>query len=110
VSATFSTQSRIAAEVASLSVRAPASTGRRGAEQLHPLDVGLLAADVLGRPCRRRIRGPSSAQAVAVATPCWPAPVSAMIRGLPMRLASSACPSALLILCEPVWLRSSRLR
>ena len=31
---------------------------------------------------------PSSAHAVAVATPCWPAPVSAMIRCLPMRLAS----------------------
>ena len=44
-----------------------------------------------------------------MATPCWPAPVSAMMRVLPMRLASSAWPSALLILCAPVWLRSSRL-
>ena len=52
---------------------------------------------------------PSSAAAVAVATPCWPAPVSATSRVLPMRLASSAWPSTLLILCEPVWLRSSRL-
>src|ERR1044072_6089488 len=51
-----------------------------------------------------------SAQAVAVATPCWPAPVSAMTRVLPMRRVSSACPSTLLILCEPVWFRSSRLR
>ena len=32
---------------------------------------------------------PNSAQTVAVATPCWPAPVSAMIRVLPMRRASS---------------------
>ena len=45
---------------------------------------------------------------VAVATPCWPAPVSAITRGLPMRRASSACPMQLLILCEPVWLSSSR--
>ena len=33
-----------------------------------------------------------------------------MTRVLPMRLVSSAWPSTLLILCEPVWLRSSRLR
>ena len=46
---------------------------------------------------------------MAVATPCWPAPVSATSRVLPMRLASRAWPSTLLILCEPVWLRSSRL-
>ncbi len=46
---------------------------------------------------------------MAVATPCWPAPVSAMTRFLPMRWVSSAWPSTLLILCEPVWLRSSRL-
>ena len=46
---------------------------------------------------------------VAAATPCCPAPVSAMMRFLPMRLASSAWPMVLLILCAPVWLRSSRL-
>ena len=45
---------------------------------------------------------------VAVATPCCPAPVSAMMRFLPMRLASRACPTALLILCEPVCASSSR--
>ncbi len=53
---------------------------------------------------------PIRAAAVALATPCWPAPVSATTRCLPMRLASRAWPSTLLILCEPVWLRSSRLR
>src|SRR6478609_9493771 len=53
---------------------------------------------------------PSSAAAVAVATPCWPAPVSAMTLVLPIRLVSSAWASTLLILCDPVWLRSSRLR
>ena len=47
---------------------------------------------------------------VAVATPCWPAPVSAMSRFLPMRRASSAWPTQLLILCAPVWLRSSRFK
>ncbi len=41
---------------------------------------------------------PSSAQAVAVATPCCPAPVSAIILDLPMRFANNAWPSALLIL------------
>ena len=53
---------------------------------------------------------PSRAAAVAVATPCWPAPVSATSRVLPMRLASRAWPSTLLILWEPVWFRSSRFR
>ena len=46
---------------------------------------------------------------MAVATPCWPAPVSAMSRCLPMRRASRAWPTTLLSLCEPVWARSSRL-
>jgi hypothetical protein len=52
---------------------------------------------------------PNSAQAVAVATPCMPAPVSAMIRSFPSRRASSTWPSVLLILWAPVWFRSSRL-
>ena len=42
-------QSRIAALVASLSVRVPNSTGSTvGAEEPHPLDVGRLPAHVLG--------------------------------------------------------------
>ena len=36
--------------------------------------------------------------------------VSAMIRRFPIRIARRACPSVLLILCAPVWFRSSRLR
>ena len=52
---------------------------------------------------------PRTAAAVAVATPCCPAPVSAMMRVLPSFFASSTCPRALLILCAPVWQRSSRL-
>ena len=53
---------------------------------------------------------PNSAAAVAEATPCWPAPVSAIIRVLPIRVVSSACPTTLFSLCEPVCARSSRLR
>ena len=53
---------------------------------------------------------PKRAATVAVATPCMPAPVSAMMRCLPMRLASRIWPMQLLILCAPVWFRSSRLR
>ena len=47
---------------------------------------------------------------VGRATPCCPAPVSATMRRLPMRTASKACPMALLILCAPVCVRSSRFR
>ena len=54
--------------------------------------------------------GLAHAQTVAVATPCCPAPVSAMMRFLPIRRASRACPRQLLILCAPVCSRSSRLR
>ena len=50
-----------------------------------------------------------AAATVAAATPCIPAPVSAITRGLPIRFASSAWPMQLLILCAPVWFRSSRL-
>src|SRR5437773_2665843 len=51
---------------------------------------------------------PNIAATVAVATPCWPAPVSAMMRVLPIRRASRICPMQLLILWAPVWSRSSR--
>ena len=51
---------------------------------------------------------PNLAQTVAVATPCCPAPVSAMIRVLPMRRARMIWPKTLLILCAPVWFSSSR--
>ena len=64
-----------------------------GAEQPHAEDVEPLAAHVLLAHVDDASK-PNSAQTVAVATPCWPAPVSAMMRCLPMRLASSAWPSA----------------
>ena len=53
---------------------------------------------------------PSNAAAVADATPCCPAPVSATTRFFPIRLTSKACPNALLILCAPVCARSSRFK
>ena len=51
-----------------------------------------------------------AAAAVAVATPCWPAPVSAISFFLPMYLARRPSPMQWLSLWAPVWLRSSRLR
>ena len=53
---------------------------------------------------------PRCAATVAQATPCCPAPVSAMMRGLPIFTASNPWPMALLILCAPVCSRSSRFR
>ena len=50
---------------------------------------------------------PNIAATVAVATPCCPAPVSAMRRRFPIFLARSAWPIVLFILCAPVWARSS---
>ena len=53
---------------------------------------------------------PKRAATVAVATPCIPAPVSAMSLRLPILRARRACPRVLLTLWAPVWLRSSRFR
>ena len=53
-----------------------------GPEQAHALDVRRLAAHVLGAHVDDALES-SSAQAVAVATPCCPAPVSAITRALP---------------------------
>ena len=106
---TLVTQSRIASLMASLRVRLPACTGHDlGAEQAHPGHVERLPPGVLLAHVDDALEAEQRA-AVAVATPCWPAPVSAMTRVLPIARVSSACPSTLLILCEPVWLRSSRL-
>ena len=56
-----------------------------GAEQAHAEHVQRLALDV-DRAHVHHALEPSSAAAVAVATPCWPAPVSATRRCLPMCL------------------------
>ena len=53
---------------------------------------------------------PANAQTVAVATPCCPAPVSAIMRDLPKRLAIKIWPMVLLTLCAPVWHKSSLLK
>ena len=47
---------------------------------------------------------------MAVATPCWPAPVSAMTASCPCAGRAAPAPSALLILWAPVCARSSRFR
>ena len=81
-------QSRSASFIASFSVRVPESTTRTLAPRSFMrktlsdwrCDV-FRAHEDLAVACR------SSAATVAVATPCWPAPVSAMIRRLPMRSA-----------------------
>ena len=80
-----------------------------GAQGLHLEDVQPLAADVLLAHVDLALQAEQGGGR-GVATPCWPAPVSAMMRGLPMRRVSRAWPMQLLILWAPVWLRSSRLR
>ena len=81
-----------------------------GAEQPHPRRRWAPAAPCRSRPCRPGTAIPILAAAAAVATPCWPAPVSATTRDLRIRRASRTWPRALLSLCAPVWRRSSRFR
>ena len=81
---TLATQSRRASLTASLSVRLPEVTGSDlGAEQPHPEDVESWRSVSIS-PMYTTHSRPNSAAAVAVATPCWPAPVSATRRGLPI--------------------------
>ena len=80
------------------------------AEPLHARDVRRLARHVLGAHVDLARAGRAARTPWPSATPCWPAPVSAITRDFPIRCASSAWPIALLILCAPVWVRSSRLR
>mmetsp|Transcript_90829 Transcript_90829/g.257171 ORF Transcript_90829/g.257171 Transcript_90829/m.257171 type:complete len:259 (+) Transcript_90829:819-1595(+) len=105
----FVTQSRIASLIASLRVFDPLSAGTTLAPSIFMRKTFNDWRSMSTLPMYTMHSRPSSAQAVAVATPCWPAPVSAMMRGLPMRFASSACPSELLILWAPVCASSSRL-
>ena len=107
---TVATQSRIASLTASFSVRLPDWHGLDlGAEQPHAEHVERLALDV-------DLAHVDLALHARAARPRWRWPRRAGRRRsrrrggvLPIRLASSAWPSTLLILCEPVWLRSSRL-
>ena len=109
MSSTVATQWRRASLVASLSVRLPDVAGRTSAPSSRMRNTLSAWRAMSTSPMKTMHSRPRRAAAVAAATPCWPAPVSATMRFLPMRLASSAWPSTLLILCEPVWLRSSRL-
>ena len=96
---TLATQSRSASLIASLSVALPESTGTTfGAEQLHPGHVERLPLGV----DRAHVDGAVEAEVAPprwrVATPCWPAPVSAITRGLAhplgeQRLAERRCGS-----------------
>ena len=61
--------------------RAAADRPHFGAEQFHAEDVGPLPADVFLAHVDHAFQ-PERAQAVAVATPCCPAPVSAITRAL----------------------------
>ena len=108
--ATLATQSRIASLIASFSVREPLVTGTTSAPSSRIRATFNAWRSVSTSPMYTVHSRPNRAAAVAVATPCWPAPVSAITRCLPMRRVSSACPRQLLILCEPVWFRSSRFR
>ena len=73
-----------------------------GPEHFHPVHVQGLSFTVHGTHVDDALEA-NMAATVAVATPCCPAPVSAMTRVFPMRLAMRACPRALLILWAPVW-------
>mmetsp|Transcript_19268 Transcript_19268/g.55455 ORF Transcript_19268/g.55455 Transcript_19268/m.55455 type:complete len:292 (+) Transcript_19268:827-1702(+) len=99
----------MASLMASLRVRCPSWTGTTLAPRVFMRKTLSFCRSQSTAPMYTVQSRPSMAQTVAVATPCCPAPVSAMMRGLPMRLARRAWPMALLILWAPVWARSSRL-
>ncbi len=99
---TFVTQSRSASLIASLSVRLPDSTGTTRAPSRRIRKTLSACRSISSAPMYTSHARPRSAAAVAVATPCWPAPVSAITRRLPIRSARSAWPRTLLILWAPV--------
>ena len=104
------TQSRNASLIASFSVRVPAVTGRDlGAEQAHAIHVDRLAPHVLLahvddalQPEHRAHRGRGDAVLAGAGLGDDPPLAHALRRAAPGR-------RALLILCAPVWARSSRL-
>mmetsp|Transcript_6582 Transcript_6582/g.15701 ORF Transcript_6582/g.15701 Transcript_6582/m.15701 type:complete len:275 (-) Transcript_6582:587-1411(-) len=103
------TQSRMASLMASFKVCDPLFTATTLAPNIFILNTFSFCLSTSTAPMYTMHSIPNSAQAVAVATPCWPAPVSAMMRLFPIFLAKRACPTALLILWAPVWANSSRL-
>ena len=109
MSSTVATHSRMASLTASFSVRLPLCTGWTVAPSSSMRKTLSAWRSVSTSPMNTTHSMPKSAAAVAVATPCWPAPVSAMRRRFPIRRASRAWPMTLLSLCDPVCARSSRL-
>ena len=106
---TVAAQSRSASFTASFSVFVPAVTGTTSVPSSFMRATLGACRRMSSSPMYTTHGRPRRAHAVALATPCWPAPVSAMMRSLPRRLAINAWPRALLILCAPVCARSSRL-
>ena len=82
--------------MASLSVRVPLWTGRTSAPSSFMRRTLEDWRSTSSAPMKTMHSSPRRAAAAAVATPCWPAPVSATSAVLPICLASSACPSVLL--------------
>ena len=87
---TEATHSRMASFTASFSVRLPDVTGRTSAPSNSMRKTLSSWRLVSTSPMKTVHSSPKRAAAVAEATPCWPAPVSAIMRDLPMRLVSSA--------------------
>ena len=85
--------------MASLSVRAPEVTALTLAPSSFMRNTLGFWRSMSTAPMKISHGRPKRAHTVATATPCWPAPVSAMMRVLPMRRASWIWPRQLLILC-----------
>ena len=88
--------------MASLRVPVPLATGMTRAPNAFMRWTLGACRSMSSVPMNTSHRIPRSAATVAVATPCMPAPVSAISRGFFMRRASSPWPRVLLILCAPV--------
>ena len=80
----------MASLTASFSVRLPEVTVRTSAPNSSMRKTLSSWRFVSTSPMNTVHSKPKSAAAVAEATPCWPAPVSAIMRALPIRLVSSA--------------------
>src|ERR1700722_15985604 len=104
----MSTQARSASSMAARSVLSPPVPGTTVAPNNFMRSTLGACRSTSTAPMYTTQGMPSLAAAAALATPCCPAPVSAMMRLAPSRLASSVWPTALLILCAPVCARSSR--
>ena len=87
---TLATQSRSASLMASLSVREPTPTGITSAPSIRIRATLSAWRRVSSSPMYTTHSRSSRAHAVALATPCCPAPVSAITRVLPICLVNNA--------------------